>query len=252
MPASRPPTARPPRLPEIIAEQIQSRLFADGLVPGDQLPTEPQLAQEYGVSRTVVREAARILEQRGLVRIRPGSGMVVATLDGRPIAEHLGLLVRAGSAVFEQLMEARFLVEVELTALAATRRREEDLAAMRASLATARSHRDDFDVCLAEDMAFHALTARATGNIVFGLFMDPVNACLRESYREPMAYLAQQGHTIDEHQAIYDAIADQAPEAARLAARRHLERISRESTSLLADQAATGRAPQDSRGAVRP
>ncbi|GAA1297581.1 FadR/GntR family transcriptional regulator [Pseudonocardia xinjiangensis] len=235
------PAGRPPRLPEVVANRIQARLFADRLVPGDQLPTEAQLAQTYDVSRTVVREAARILEQRGLVSIRPGRGMMVALLDGRPIAEHFSLLLRSGPAVFEQLMEARFLLEVELAALAAVRRSERDLEEMRAALSVARDHRDDFDVCLAQDLAFHRVTARASGNTLLALFMDPVNACLRESYREPMAYLAQQGHTLDEHQAIYDAIAAQDADAARRACREHLQRITRESGTLLAES--VGSAP---------
>jgi len=225
--------ARPPRMPEIVAARVQAQLLDDGMVPGDQLPTELQLAERYAVSRTVVREAARILEQRGLVSIRPGRGMIVETVDGRPIAEHYGLLLRTEPAAFEQLMEARSLLEVEIAALAALRRSDADLEEMRASLDVARRHPDDFDVCLAEDMTFHALTARASGNMLLGLFMDPVNACLRESYREPMAYLAQQGHTVEEHQAILDAIAAGDPDAARAASRAHLARIARESAVLL-------------------
>lgn len=231
------PTGRPPRLPDVVANRIQAQLFADRLVPGDQLPTEAQLARTYDVSRTVVREAARILEHRGLVSIRPGRGMVVELLDGRPIAEHFSLLLRSGPAVFDQLMEARFLLEVELAALAAARRSERDLGEMRTALSIARDHRNDFDVCLEQDLTFHRITARASGNALLALFMDPVNACLRESYRQPMAYLAQQGHTLDEHQAIYDAIAAQDADAARRASRAHLERITRESGTLIAETA---------------
>jgi DNA-binding FadR family transcriptional regulator len=229
---------RPPRLPEVVAENIQSDLFDRHLIVGDQLPTEAALAEEYGVSRTVVREAARLLEQRGLVDIRPGRGMVVAALDGTPIARHYSLLMRAGSAAFEQLMEARFIMEGDMAALAAQRRTDEDLAEMRESLGIARANSDDYDACLQQDLRFHAALARASNNLLLSLFSDPVNACLRESYRKPWIYLARQSATISEHQAILDAIEARDPDAARTATLAHLERVNAESALLI-----TGDAP---------
>ena len=160
---------RPARLPDVVAGHIEEDLFARNLVHGDQLPTEIELAAQYDVSRTVVREATRILEQRGLVTVRPGRGLLVATPNGGPVARQYALLLRSNPAAFDELMDTRLLVEVHLTGLAAEHRTAEHLAALRASLDAVRANRDDFDVCLREDLSFHALVGRACGNPLMSL-----------------------------------------------------------------------------------
>jgi GntR family transcriptional regulator, transcriptional repressor for pyruvate dehydrogenase complex len=225
---------RPPRLPEVIANRIEAALIADGIGVGEQLPTELKLAEQYGVSRTVIREAARILEQRGLVDIRSGRGMTVVELDAAPVARHYALMLRTAPAAFGQLMDARLLVEVPLTGLAAAHRSEEDLAELRASIDRVRSNRSNTQLCLDEDLHFHSLVSRASGNPMMSLFVDPVNACLRESYEPDFAYMSRLDSTIDEHQAILDAIAAGDGETASALARTHLERVKRDGISATA------------------
>jgi GntR family transcriptional repressor for pyruvate dehydrogenase complex len=227
---------RPPRLPELVADHIQESLVADRLVPGTRLPTEEQLAAEHDVSRTVIREATRLLEQRGLVDIRPGRGMVVAELDGSRVAAQYLLMLRRSPAVFAQLMELRLVVEVEMTGIAARERTDADLVAMSQVLERARASMQDFSACLAADLEFHALVARATGNLFVPMLIDPVNVCLRESYREPVAYLASQPRTLEEHARIYAAIERGDAEQARVAARVHLERVLAEAGELVPEK----------------
>ncbi|WP_426561287.1 FadR/GntR family transcriptional regulator [Angustibacter sp. McL0619] len=216
---------RPSRLPDVVARQIEEHVFAQNLVDGDQLPTEAQLSAQYDVSRTVVREATRILEQRGLVTIRPGRGMLVAKPDGGPVARQYALLLRSNPVAFDQLMDTRLLVEVHLTGLAAENRTVEDVAAMRSGLTAARANRQDYDLCLTEDLRLHALVGQASGNPLMSLFVDPVNQCLRESYRSKASYLSRLDSTLEEHEHIVDAIAAGDAESARDASRRHLERV---------------------------
>jgi DNA-binding FadR family transcriptional regulator len=217
--------ARPGRLPEIIADRIQDEILAADLAPGDQLPTEAQLTEQHDVSRTVIREAARILEQRGLVDIRPGRGMTVTGLDTVPIARHFALLLRATPQAFEQLMDIRQLVEVHIAGLAAEQRSAADLEALHGSIDRVTGGRDDFEVALAEDLRFHSLLAEACGNPLMGLFVDPINQCLRASYQVPATYLDRLQETIDEHRAILDAVEARDPETARAVARAHLDRV---------------------------
>ncbi|GAA0528690.1 GntR family transcriptional regulator [Saccharopolyspora subtropica] len=230
---------RPPRLPEVVAERLQQDLLAQDLRPGDRLPTESQLVERYGVSRTVIREAGRILEQRGLVDIRPGRGMTVAAPDGSAIVQHYSLMLGMNAMTFQQLMETRLIIEVEVAALAALRRTDEDLADMRASLERAQARADDYQVCLEEDMRFHEIVTRASGNPFFSWFMDPVNTCLRESYQDSSAYLASLPQTFAEHRAILDAIAAGDPDAARRSAREHLNRVVSQQDALV-----SGRKPR--------
>lgn len=216
---------RRPRLSSVLAERIQSLILTERLQPGDKLPTEAELVATYDVSRAVVREAGRILDDRGLVDIRPGRGMVVARPDGSQIAAQYAILLQMDQATFEQLMQTRLIVESELAALAAEHRTDDDLAAMRASLERARASADDFDTLLEEDLRFHELISRASGNPFFALFIDPVNVCLRNLYTDRSRYLGSIALTMGEHEAILDAIRDQDADAARTASRTHLTRV---------------------------
>jgi DNA-binding FadR family transcriptional regulator len=217
-----------------VAEQIQRDLLAQGLRPGDRLPTEPQLVERYGVSRTVIREAGRILDQRGLVDIRPGRGMVVARPDGSAIARQYALMLGMNAATFQQLMQTRLIIEVEVAALAAVHRSEEDLRDLRECVARTEESPGDFRACLEADIRFHEIVTRASGNPFFSWFMDPVNTCLRESYKDSFQYLAALPQTIKEHGAILEAIADGDAERAKGTSRRHLERVVSEREKLVA------------------
>jgi DNA-binding FadR family transcriptional regulator len=235
MNAPQPPGAarRPPRLPEVVAEHLQRDLLDQGLRPGDRLPTEPELAERYGVSRTVVREAGRILDQRGLVDIRPGRGMIVAQPDGSAVARHYALLLTMNAATFDQLMETRLTIEPEVAALAARHRSEDDLTGIGRSIALAQRHPGDYRICLDEDLRFHELVTRASKNPFFSWFMDPINSCLRESYKDERKYLASLPRTFAEHRAIFEAISAGHPGRAREAARRHLDRVVAQREALL-------------------
>lgn len=216
---------RPGRLSEVVADRIESEILVTGLGPGDHLPTEPQLVEQHDVSRTVIREAARILEQRGLVDIRPGRGMIVTHPGTIPIVRQYTLLLRMSPAAFHQLMDVRELVEVQLSGLAAENHTEDDLEGLALTIDTMAEKRDDFEVLLREDLRFHSLVAAASGNELMSLLVDPINECLRASYQVPSEYTDRLEHTIREHQAILDAIRAGDALAAREATRSHLERV---------------------------
>src|SRR5690625_7366735 len=119
------------------------------------MPTEKGIATDYGVSRQVVREAARLLEDRGLVEIRAGRGMTVVAPNVDTIVQRFRMLLRRGEASFEQLMELRQMTEGDMAALAARNRSEEDLTRMRAMIAMAADSVDDVAACMDADMGFH-------------------------------------------------------------------------------------------------
>jgi DNA-binding FadR family transcriptional regulator len=225
--------ARPPRLSSVIAERIQQLILTQRLQPGDRLPTEAELVAEHDVSRSVVREAGRILDDRGLVDIRPGRGMVVAKPDGSQVAAQYAILLQMNAASFDQLMQTRLIVETELAGLAAANRTGDDVTAMRETLERARAGGNDFETFLEEDLRFHELISRASGNPFFALFIDPVNVCLRNLYTDPDRYLASGPLTFREHEAILTAITAQDADAARTASRRHLMRVTEQKDALL-------------------
>ena len=190
-----------------------------------QLPTETALSARYGVSRQVVREAARLLEDRGLVNIRPGRGMTVAAPDIETIVRRYRSLLRRDGRASLHLMQLRQMIEVDMSALAALEPHRGGCRPMREILRQARDHLDDYDACLAADLAFHMAVAKATQNPFVLTFAQPINIVLRDVYSEPIGYLATQENTLREHGAIADAIAARDAGAARDAAAAHLSRV---------------------------
>jgi GntR family transcriptional regulator, transcriptional repressor for pyruvate dehydrogenase complex len=151
-------------LSDVVAERLQEHIREHGLQPGDSLPTEQQLVIEYGVSRTVIREAARLLVQRGLVNVRPGRGMTVAKPSIEGLAYQLTATLRTDEASSSQLFELRELLEPAIAKAAAEARTEVDIAKLKSFLQRTEQNLNDADICVTCDIAFHQGLAEATHN----------------------------------------------------------------------------------------
>lgn len=213
------------RLPLVLADALQRSILDKGMGSGDQLPTEAELMAEYGVSRTVVREAAAILSARGLVEVRPRRGMTVREPDPAILSEQLAVLLLSSHIEPGQLYEVRAILEGAIASIAARERTEEDLAELDACLAEEEAVRDDWDRALAMDIRFHELLARSTHNPFFVLVTSPVSSLLRRLYVDQPKYLALQDVILDEHQAIVAAIRAMDSAEATNAILRHLGRV---------------------------
>lgn len=222
------PAARRPRTLALqLVEALGQRIRDGQLAPGDKLPTESAIVAEFGVSRTVVREAISKLQASGLVETRHGVGtFALGVGDAAPFSigpQQLGTL-RDVIAV----LELRIGVETEAAALAALRRQAVHLAAMRAALdAFARAVEEGGDA-VAADFLFHSEVARATQNEHFSGVMATLGAAIIPRARLGTAGVAD-GARRDylskvnaEHESIFDAIVAQDAEAARAAMRTHL------------------------------
>lgn len=176
-----------------------------------------------GVSRTVVREAVKFLESRGLVRIERGRGTVVAEPQTRPATETLKFALRGQSSLLSHLLEVRQMLEVGAAGLAAQRRTEENLEAMWACLERMRSKPAEPEGYVDADVEFHSEILRASQNPVLLLLFEPVTELLRESrqrsFSGPQITLSR---TL-QHQEIYGHIASGDAEGARRAMLRHLQ-----------------------------
>ncbi|MBP6899358.1 MAG: FadR family transcriptional regulator [Burkholderiaceae bacterium] len=219
---------RPRNLAQHLVDQLGQRI-RDGLcVPGERLPTESALVAEFGVSRTVVREALSKLQAAGLVTTRHGVGTFVAE-EGE--AERWNFRIqpheRSTLADVIALLELRIGVESEAAALAALRRTPDNLAAMRTALddfaAAVDEHRDAVNA----DYQFHAEIARASQNAHFAALMASFGTRVipRARLAGDMPDAARQAFLRRvnlEHESILDAITAQDPDSARAAMRTHL------------------------------
>jgi GntR family transcriptional repressor for pyruvate dehydrogenase complex len=199
------------------------RLIADGsLSPGDRLPPERELAERLNVSRSSLREALKVLEIMGVISQRVGSGTRLKPAAATTLAEPLQFLLLLQDIKFDEVMEARLIVEPELAARAAIRRTTEDLEALDRAVARMKASAADADTFVASDLEFHQAIYDASGNRVCALLFAVVHQSLQELVRLTSA-LVEPGHTIQFHRRILTAIKRQNAEDARLRMQEHLE-----------------------------
>lgn len=222
------PAHRQPRtLAMGIVEALRERIDRNELAIGDKLPTEGEIMSAFGVSRTVVREAISKLQASGLVQTRHGIGSFVLGLP-TAMPMHMPQEQLATLRDVVAVLELRIGLEAEAASLAARRRSDDELAAMRAAQqAFVKAMSDDGDA-VAADRQLHIAIARATRNPHFEQLMNFIGAMLIPRSRINTARVAGQAReqylrrVHAEHDSIVDAIANQDPEAARAAMRTHL------------------------------
>ncbi|MCP8465819.1 FadR family transcriptional regulator [Pseudomonas sp. ZM23] len=172
-------------LVDIALEQIRIRIDEGTWPLGKRLPPEPELAETLGMSRNTVREAVRVLTFSGVLEVRQGDGTYV-----RACANPLDtMLVLARSSV-EQALEARGIIEVEASRLAAQRRSEADILALRAALeASAVRHGGALDDYIEHDLIFHQRVVDSAHNPVlselYRYFSQVIRAGLERTIGDP-------------------------------------------------------------------
>lgn len=189
-------------LVDIALEQIRGRID-DGSWPlGQRLPPEPELAETLGISRNTVREAVRVLTFSGVLEVRQGDGTYV-----RACADPLDtMLVLARSSV-EQALEARGVIEVEASRLAAQRRTDADIRALRDALeASALRHGGALDDYIEHDLIFHQRVVDSAHNPVlselYRYFSQVIRAGLERTIGDP----SRPQPSFELHRELLDAI----------------------------------------------
>jgi DNA-binding FadR family transcriptional regulator len=211
-------------LADQIVEDLKRRILSGGIAPGEKLPGENGLVEEFGVSRTVVREAVSRLQAAGLVETFQGRGSFVLEVPERTP----GLReVRSHRDVLD-LMDFRIGVESEAAGLAAVRRTDHQLKGIERALDDFRRVGDDPGRSVEADFAFHLKVAVASGNRFYGDLigeLGPMMIMLPRTRLDPAYEMSDPEHltrVVHEHENISAAIARSEPEAARAAMRVHL------------------------------
>jgi GntR family transcriptional repressor for pyruvate dehydrogenase complex len=224
---------REPRLSDRVAALLLDTIVARGLQPGDRLPSERELGEQFGVSRTVIREAVRALAAKGVIEVRTGSGLRVAAVDASAVSESMSLFLRGGTVEYPKVHEVRRLLEVEIAGLAAARASEADVARIRTVAEQMEAVLDDVEKASRLDLAFHRAIARATNNELYLLLLDSIGEAQLEIRRANLQTGAAP-QTIEAHRAIVDRIAARDPKGARRAMEEHLDQVERHWRATLA------------------
>lgn len=217
---------RPRTLTQELVSSMSEQIRSGAIRPGNKLPTESEIVQEHGVSRTVVREAISQLQAARLVETRHGIGTFVleppARTDLRIDPSEI-VTVRDVLA----MLELRISLETEAAGLAAARRSEEQLQEMRSALDAFSLGLDSGGDTVDPDYQFHEHLAQATGNRYFAQIMRNLGTATIPRTRvralpSTADYVLYLRGVNREHESIYQAIASRDPEAARAAMRNHL------------------------------
>jgi GntR family transcriptional repressor for pyruvate dehydrogenase complex len=221
------PAARPAY--EELADLLRAQILGGDLQPGDRLPVEPELSARFGVSRSTVREALRVLSSQNLVTtmrgVAGGTFVVHPNLD--QISSHLevglGLLAVSADLSVEQLLEVRDLVEVPAAGLAAERATPAQLSAVRATLLDPReSDPAQMHEC---NHRFHVLLIEAAGNPLLSIVARPVFGVLTSRFVRGDATASFWESVLADHRAILNRVEAGDPAGARAAMHEHLSRL---------------------------
>ena len=228
------------RLYEQIVAQIQAHIVDGDLQPGDQLPAERELAQQFGVSRTAVREAVNALTQKGLVVVYPGRGTFVTDSTTSAVRHSLDLMMRIGyEKGTRDLVEIREILEPEIAALAAVRATDEDIETLQAAVCAMDNALDDPDIYIEADLEFHLALAHGTGNALILVLIDTLIDMLREHRKRAASVEGGLERGQPFHIDMMDAVKGRDPNRARDSMRAHLQQVRKEiETSLILSEVA--------------
>jgi DNA-binding FadR family transcriptional regulator len=225
-------TAKPTKVFQEVVSQIEEAILAGRIETGQTLPSERELKEMFQISRGTLREALRVLEQKGLIEIRlgVGGGSVVRAVDAGRVSESLGLLIRSQKVSLDHLAEFREGIEGSIAAQAAERRSAFDIQklkdlidAARGCLEFGRRQRDEF---LELDKQIHMSIAAITRNPIYQSVLSSIHDNIHRYYER---FLSMDDRELLENFAdlceLVDAIDRGASADARRIAREHVRRF---------------------------
>jgi DNA-binding FadR family transcriptional regulator len=215
---------RPERrtLSQAVTAAVLERIHAGEFRPGDRLPTEKGLMEEYGVGRNAAREAVQALVAMGLVDVRPGRGATVIAIEGGAM-DTATLSALLGDHAVDDLYEFRRLLEVEVAQRAAERATEEDIERLASVLTRFRRQHARGGLTSDLDDEFHATLALASGNAVYATVLDAVSGLIASARRLTLSVPWAVERALIEHDEILAAVRAHDPGAAAEVMRRHLD-----------------------------
>lgn len=203
---------------EEVGDAIRKLILSRSLQPPYRLPSERDLAEQFQVSRMVVREAIRALERSGLLTVKKGprGGIFVAQQYGRPVADSIANLLAGGGASLDNVFEVRALIEPYAASRAAELATPEELEEMAALLRQAEDDRLHTQALRAHNLEFHRMILRISRNPVMGVMGEAALVILSDRIKDVLSPETSQ-RALDMHRRILDALRSREPaEAAAL------------------------------------
>jgi GntR family transcriptional repressor for pyruvate dehydrogenase complex len=224
------------RLSDQIIQNIIAMIANGELKPGDKLPPEPQLMDQFGVGRSSIREAIGALELIGLITVRPGHGTHITASPDRVQSTSIGLsLMAIGHDKLRELVEARVELEQIIVRLAAERATKEDLTELKAQHKKLTDAVKSGRKLIYADLGFHTALAKASHNSVLMRFLNELRQPMRHWMEQKAKYDWGYDQVIEQHQTILNALEAHDPVTAQSAMRMHLEMAGEKLASAILD-----------------
>jgi len=215
--------SRPPLYPnqEAVLARIEGLILSGTLAVGDRLPSERTLCAEYNVSRPVIREVLRGLQERGYIEIHPGRGSFVRAAAASDLARPLARMATRAGVTPRDLVVARTMLECEAAAMAAREGSDEQIGRVQAALAAHRSAQGLAELARS-DLAFHEAIAHASGNPVIAVMFGSIRTLIYGLMLRSLSDREVMQAGDPWHETIYEGIERRDPRAARAAMAEHL------------------------------
>jgi GntR family transcriptional regulator, transcriptional repressor for pyruvate dehydrogenase complex len=208
------------RLSEQVVEELERTIVEEFPEPGARLPKEAELADRFHVSRIVIREAMKILEDRGVVEVRAGRGTITVAPSPERVKAALLRLFRDQPiptlAEMDHMIELREVLEETVAGLAAVRATKEDLQRISTALTQMAATGSTEEETIHADLQFHLAVASASHNRFFGMVLEPLTHVFVQQIKLTDSYTVG----IELHRNVYEKIANGDPIGARQAVRR--------------------------------
>jgi GntR family transcriptional regulator, transcriptional repressor for pyruvate dehydrogenase complex len=238
---------RRPVRPPLVGETIQllrSRLASGEFKIGDKIPSEAALIEELGIGRTTLREAVRVLQHEGLLVVRQGAGTYLQSVKEGSI-----LSSRLREARVLEVLEVRRALELEIARLAAVRRSDAALAAIKGALERMRHALavPDMQSFLEADLEIYRVLAMSTGNSIMVEIHTSFSDALRLALTQIVSIPGVTHNCLGRHEQLYEAIEARDADLAEAITQAHLERLAKLANDVLGD-ARVGEANESGRG----
>ena len=209
-----------------IADQLEEQIVARGKV-GERLDSEQQLCERFDASRTVIREALKILHARGLIQSRAGSGTYIVRPNVQDLSSMIARIIRMDGIDYQSIFDVRYYLEAASVRQVAARGTEADFIALEAILR--RLQGEDLDELERRDLdfEFHQSIARMSGNPLLALLVETMANVFKDVIRTGIYVAGGIQDAIVRHQRIMDALRARDPELADRRIREHLEQSRR-------------------------
>lgn len=212
------------RVYEEIVEQLREYLKKGELKPGDRLPSERDLADQFDVSRVSVRQALTILETQGLLVRKVGGGTYKVSEEDFEVSQLVNLLM-SDTAEINEPLEVRRLIEPKMAQMAAERATQEDIAEMEDCLLRQTKRIEEGELIISEDSDFHYAIAKATKNGIIVKLVEAIHDMLWHTREKSIKAEHGGKRSLEGHYTILEAIKQGDSYAAYEAMRKHLEEV---------------------------